>query len=160
MQQQVFLTSQHLYNLAEWSLQNFPSLQRVVIVKRIPRYDSEINSHLSEYGNSVLDDIWIRNGCNKKIVIDKQDLECEGFLREQRYGSTRDNNFDGVHMRGYFATQHMTRTFINMLIRIFPHLRPNENVLRPDSNLRDPRLNRVNNHIYQNGGVTSGVTHF
>ena len=33
-------------------------------------------------------------------------------------------NFDGIHLRGKFAVQHMTRTFINMIINIFPHLKP------------------------------------
>ena len=122
--QEVFIATQKIYNLAERCLRDFPSLERIIMVKRIPRYDSRVNANLSEFGNSVLDDLWFRNGSNNKIVIAKQDLECEGWLRVQRFGNINQNNYDGIHMRGPLATQHMTKTFVRMLCRIYPHLNP------------------------------------
>ena len=57
-------------------------------------------------------------------MIGKQDLECDGELRVHRYGSRYNQSFDGIHMRGSFAQQHMTKTFVNMMVNIFPHLNP------------------------------------
>ena len=45
-----------MYDLADWCLKAYPSLESVIIVKRPPRYDNRVNAHLSEYANSVLDD--------------------------------------------------------------------------------------------------------
>ena len=120
-------SSEKLYDLAEWSLNAFPSLEKVIIVKRPPRYDDRIKAELSEYANYALDDIWKRRGANKNIVIAKQDLECDGLLRVQRYGNPTYHNYDGVHMRGKMAVQHMTRSFIQMLTNIFPHLKTHVN---------------------------------
>ena len=117
-------SSQKMYNLAEFCLNQYSSLESVIIVKRPPRYDDRIKSHLSEYANSVLDDISTGKN-NKRICVSKQDLGCDGKLRVQRFGDPfYSNNYDGVHMRGAFAIQHMTRSFINMMIDIFPHLKP------------------------------------
>ena len=113
-----------MYQLAEWCLSAYPSLTKVIIVKRPPRYDNIIKAHLSEFANNTLDEIWMRKGSNRRIVISRQDLECDGDLRVQRYGDSFHNNYDGVPMKGKFAIQHMTRTFINMMTKIFPHLLP------------------------------------
>ena len=64
-------TSLKTHNLAKCCLDNYPSLERVIIVKRLPRYDCNIKSHLSVYGNSVLDEIWMVNGGDDRIVIAK-----------------------------------------------------------------------------------------
>ena len=100
----------------------FPSLQKVVIVKQIPRYDNRVKAHLSQYANNILDDLWMRDG-STKVVVTKQDLECDGQLRTLRYGIPGSTT-DGVHMRGKLAIQHMTQTFVQMLCKTFPHLNP------------------------------------
>ena len=86
------------------------------------RYDSKINAHLSEYSNSILEELWMTNNCPKRIVIAKQDLECEGITRIQSYGNSDHNNYDGIHLRGPDALPFMTRSFIKMLTNTFPHL--------------------------------------
>ena len=116
----------------------FPSLQRVVIVKQIPRYDSYVKAHLSHYANNVLDDLWMKDG-NNKIVVAKQNLECDGELRRLRYGVIGSTT-DGVHMRGKFAIQHMTMSFVTMLCKVFPHLNPTG-----PGKTRRPPPSRINN---------------
>ena len=66
--------------------ENYPSLQRVVVVKRPKRYDSQINDQLSKYGNNVLNEVWVKLGSPEKIVIGEQDLACDNELRTLRYG--------------------------------------------------------------------------
>ena len=51
----VYKSSEKLINLAINATNNYPNIQRVVIVKRPPRYDSQIKAQLSKYGNKVLD---------------------------------------------------------------------------------------------------------
>ena len=73
--------------------------------------------------DSALDDVHKLKGDNR-IYVAKQNLGCDGKLRIQRFGQPDRSNYDGIHMRGRLATQHMTMTFVNMLTDIYPHLKP------------------------------------
>ena len=116
-------SSVKMFQLAEWCLQKYSSLKSVVIVKRPPRYDNRIKAHLSEYANAILDEMMKKSG-NKNICVSRQKLSCDGYVRMQRFGNPSYNNYDGIHMRGKLAVQHMTMTFINMMVDIYPHLKP------------------------------------
>ena len=120
----MYLTTLQTYELAEKSLLENPNLKRAIIVKQTPRYDDSVKMYLSDYANQVLDDIWKSKGCPNKIVISSLDLHCDGELRYQRYGDMNQGNYDGVHLRGPLAGQHMTMKFIKMITDIYPHLRP------------------------------------
>ena len=99
-------------------------------LKRIFRCDplnddpAQIKYKLSEFGNRVLDDIWLSKGCPKNIHIVQQSLECSGNLLTERFGSPSNRSFDGVHMRGKMAVQHYTRSVINALADIMPNCKP------------------------------------
>ena len=71
---------------------------------------------LSEYGNNLLDELWMTNGCPKNIIIASQPLDCSGELRESRFGKPSDKSFDGIHMRGRLAVQHYTASLINVFL--------------------------------------------
>ena len=104
-------------------------LEKVIILKRIFRCDtvkndpSQIKAKMSEFGNRVLEDMWLTRGCPKSIVITGQPLECEGELRISRYGVPTTNDYDGIHMRGKLATQHYTGSMINILLDNLPGLK-------------------------------------
>ena len=89
----------------------------------ITRYDNKIKAELSKYSNNALDKLLVTKGCSNKIVIGEQDLECENDLRTLRYGYSHYQNYDGIHLKGKLAVQHMTMTYVNMLTNIFPHLK-------------------------------------
>ena len=91
--------------------------------KRLPRFDNKIKAHLSEYGNHILDETWLKNGANNKIVIAKQELENEPNMKIEAYGDSSQLNYDGIHMRGKSSVQIMTRTFVKMLTDLYPHLK-------------------------------------
>ena len=57
-------------------------------------------------------------------MITKLDIECEGEDMLKSYGDPKSQNFDGIHMRGSQAIPHMTRSFVKMLTKTFPHLNP------------------------------------
>ena len=111
-----------MFQLAEKSLVQNKSLQKVIILKRIFRCDNKIKESLSQFANSVYDDIWRQKGCPRNIVIADQKLQCEGSLRVLRYGNEYHRNFDGVHLRGDLATQHYTKSIIGVFTDVFPHL--------------------------------------
>ena len=125
------VSSENSFKLAEKSLAETRGLENVVILKRIFRCDTMVNdpgqirNKLSEYGNRVLDDIWLTKGCPKNIMIGQQTLECQGDLRISRFGSPSDKNYDGIHMRGKLAVQHYTGSVINVLLDVLPGLSPN-----------------------------------
>ena len=121
--QQVFLSSKHTFDLAINSIKNNPNLRKVVIVKRPTRFDSKIAANLSEFGNSVYDDLWMRYNCPRQIVVTKMDVECEGADMFQSYGTPGSTGFDGIHLRGPQAVQYMTRAFVKMLTNNFPLLK-------------------------------------
>ena len=95
---------------------------------------AQIKHHLSEYGNRVLDDLWLSKGCPKNIKIMKQDLDCKGELRMSRFGAPSSKGYDGVHMRGKLATQHYTRSVIDILLDVMP------NVLQTPPGMPGPKL--------------------
>ena len=73
----MYIASKQTFDIALNSIKNNPHLQKVVLVKRPPRFDSPIAAHLSDFGNNVLDDLWMRNNCPLKIVIKQMDIECD-----------------------------------------------------------------------------------
>ena len=121
--QQVILSCKKIFALAQQCVSNNPSLKKVVIVKRPPRFDSEVAAHLSNYGNNMLDEIWMRSGRPENIEIVTQEIECQGEDLIQSYGNPNDKQFDGIHLRGPQAIPYMTRSFIKMVVKSFPDLK-------------------------------------
>ena len=76
-------SSERTFELAQRSLKENNALEKVIILKRIFRCDplkndpTQIRSKLSEYGNRVLDDIWLSKGCPDNIILAQQPLECQ-----------------------------------------------------------------------------------
>ena len=58
-----------VFRIAQEALNNHTNLRKVVIMKRIPRYDNHIRSELTKYGNYAYDKLWRENGCPANIVI-------------------------------------------------------------------------------------------
>ena len=79
--------SNKIHDLAKWCLDAYPILERVIIVKRLPRFDDNMKSHLSVYANNLLDEIWMANGADDRIAVDKQELECDDRSLFQSYGN-------------------------------------------------------------------------
>ena len=97
-------SSEKLFNIAEKSLQENKCIERVVLLKRIFRCDkndpNKLKAKLSEYGNRVLDDLWLDKGCPDNIVLGKQYLESNTEQIIQRFGDPDERNFDGIYLKG------------------------------------------------------------
>lgn len=127
-------SSTKLFKLAEESLAKNRNLEKFIIIKRIFRCDTlesdpnQLKLELSEYANRVLDDIWISKECPKNIQLVKQNLDCSGDLRFQRFGSPSNSGYDGIHMRGSMAIQHYTGSLIQCLLKVIPDCYPANNM--------------------------------
>ena len=84
--EQIYSAAETVFDIAQWALDNYPNLRKVILMKRIQRYDNNIRSELTKYGNFVYEKLWTERGCPANIVIGEHNLECFGNLRELRYG--------------------------------------------------------------------------
>ena len=120
-----------MFKLAEESLKKNPNLQKVIILKSLPRYDSpsidfhSIKTKPNQLANTFYDTLWMQKGCPSNILIVDQNLDCQGPLRKKRFGIPgqvgRDGKpWDGVHMRGTVAAQHYTNSLVRILVDISP----------------------------------------
>ena len=63
-----------VFQLAQKSLKNNPSLKKVIIVKSLPRFDpstvdpNSVKSKLNKFGNTLYDSMWVKNGCPKNTI--------------------------------------------------------------------------------------------
>ena len=149
LKSEIKISSEKIFEVAQKSLAENGSLEKVIILKRIFRCDplrddpSQIKSKLSDFGNRVLEDIYLSKGCPENISISYQPLECQGALRVSRYGSPSAKNYDGVHLRGKLAVQHYTGSMINVLSDAIPNIKPTfpqSNSTSGHSNLRPQRV--------------------
>ena len=84
-----------LFDVAQSAIGQDDTIEKVVIVKRLPRFDDtskeirKIRSDLSEYGNSVYDQIWLKRGRPNKIQIVELDIKCSqsGYRRSIIFGN-------------------------------------------------------------------------
>lgn len=71
-------SSEATFNLAQTALKNNPSIQKVIIMKRIPRYGNEIRAELTKYGNFVYHKLFEQYGSPANIILGDPKLECYG----------------------------------------------------------------------------------
>ena len=142
-------SSNKMFKLAEESISGNPGLE-VVIVERIPRFDStfndpkQIKSQLSLYANSIYRNLWVEKGCPANIQIHDLGLNCYGALREKRYGIPGTRGFDGkmadgIHMRGILAVKHYTDSFVRMLRPSVANSQAGNGQNRADNHTRCPQ---------------------
>ena len=112
----------NLFSVAESSLRNNPNLQKVVIMKQIPRYDTnisdplEVKPALSDIYNNKLTNMWINSELKDKIFVGSHEtIACTGGVREARYRCTQSGRFDGVHLYGPSGMKTYTNSVMQIL---------------------------------------------
>ena len=115
--QQMLLVSYNMFSAATSALASNPDCQQALILEAVPRYDGK--EELNKYGNNMLhqakEESTDANKDRVKIMV--HDLECEGGVRESRYGDGRNGPVDMIHMKGSSGMVAYTRSVAAALAR-------------------------------------------
>ena len=92
--QQMLLVSYNMFAAATTALASNPDCQQALILEAVPRYDGK--EELNKYGNKMLHQAKAESTDKNKdrISIGVHNLECEGGVREARYGDSRNGPVD------------------------------------------------------------------
>lgn len=96
-------------------------MEKVVIMKQIPRYDTtqadplQLKPALSQIYNNTLADRWIKCPLKDKIYVGTHNIDCTGAIRLARYECTQSGRFDGVHLWGASGGKTLTNSVLNIL---------------------------------------------
>ena len=107
-QQKVVVSSQNMFSLAKQSLEQNPSLRKVILMEHPPRFDAKeidptsLKSKLARLANATLSQLWLNSHLKDKIIIGRHSLESTGFGDQHlaRYRNTRTGRYDGIHFYG------------------------------------------------------------
>ena len=115
--QQMLLASYNMFAAATNALASNPDCQQVLLLQAVPRYDGK--EELNKYGNEMLHQAKAEStDVNKdRVKIGVHDLECEGGVRESRYGDGRNGPVDMIHMKGSSGKVAYTRSVAAILAR-------------------------------------------
>ena len=103
--------------IVERALRVFPSLEKVVILERLPRVDDDHLSELSEYSNFVLRQAVESSPLKDKITVvaHKSLMYSTNERMVGIFGPPASPGSDGIHLRGRLGTQLYTDSFINAI---------------------------------------------
>ena len=119
--EQTVMSAKNLFLACEDALKNNPRIEKVVIMKQIPRYDKvdndplSIKQALSQIYNTTMTDLWLNSAQKKKIFVGNHELECSGGIRDSRYKNVLTGAFDGVHLFGSSGGKFYTKSSLNIL---------------------------------------------
>ena len=146
-------SSAKLLDIAENALKKNQNIKKVVIVKRLPRYERgsdilQIKSKLSEFGNICFDQTWQKKGCPENIQIVKIDLQSSSskYLKYLIFGDPSSKSYDGIHMNGEGASRHFTYRAINAIKKAI-HPEKSIGCSKNIQELPNPRYSKTYFHI-------------
>ena len=117
--QEVLIASQNMISAARNIILRNPSVEKVLILDRTPRFDppstdpSSLKPKLSLYANQMLRGLLENCDVKDSIVICSHSLP-ENF-QQNLYGNPDSHGFDGTHLAGVDGKNHYTRSLCNIL---------------------------------------------
>ena len=126
LKQQAFISASNMFSLS-LKIVNANPTTNVFLMKRTPRVDTNhedpngLKSQLSEYADSIYQQLWIEHGCSPQIIIgDHFIFNCRGENKDKLFGQPNTRNYDGVHFRTNFGKQQYTRSVLLTFKRCWP----------------------------------------
>ena len=110
-----FNSATNFFTIGIQAIQDQPSLQKVLLLKMIPRYDDELKSQLSKMFNNKLEELWRMCSVKTKLIIGTHTIECTGAIRESRYRQRNPHKYDGIHLYGRAGKMAYTRSVLQIL---------------------------------------------
>ena len=105
--EEITSSSQKMFALAESALQIHNDLEKVIILRRPPRFDPitsdplQIKPQLSSLGDATLFDLWCNSSFRNQIIIGEHQIP--HLLDDNHplvYGHPQSEGYDGIHMYG------------------------------------------------------------
>ena len=121
LRQEAIISAKNLFSAARNALKIHSSLKKVVLMKRIPRYDPStvdplsLKPVLSELFNNTLTGEWMTCSDKDIIYIGSHNIDCTGAIRESRYREAKTGRFDGIHLLGNSGQKAYTLSVLNIL---------------------------------------------
>ena len=121
LREEAVLCAQNLFCIAEAALEEYPELEKVVLVKNAPRFDppsadpTQLRPLLSQLVDSCYFGLWCESKHKHRIVLGNHDLSL--WSRHDHaniYGSPQLTRYDGVHMIGPSGFDVYTRSMMNI----------------------------------------------
>ena len=90
-EQQTVISAKNFFSVVENALKIQPTLNKVVVLKLIPRYDLPsvdplgLKSDLSKMFNEKLDELCMSSPFQSKVFVGSHNIDCTGAIRESRY---------------------------------------------------------------------------
>ena len=115
------MSSKNIFQAGVNALSASNSLEKIVIMKQIPRYDPtqvdpmSLKPALSQLFNNTLTDLWMNSEFKDRIIIGNHNIECSGAIKESRYRETKTGRFDGIHLYGSSGRKAYTNSVLNIL---------------------------------------------
>ena len=119
--QETVLSATNFFQAAIDALSVSPSLEKVVILNQVPRYDPanvdplSLKPALSQLYNNTITQLWMSSSLKDRIVLGSHNIECSGAIKEARYRETKSVKFDGIHLFGSSGQKAYTLSVLNIL---------------------------------------------
>ena len=120
-------SSKNIFSLAQKTLQQNPSLSKVVIMEHPPRFDpphidpTAVKANLARLANATLGQLWLNSPLKDKIFIGHHSLESTGnsAAHFERYQNSRTGRYDGVHLYGETGRRDYTNSVKSIFLMAF-----------------------------------------
>ena len=120
----VFESSRKLFSIAEAALQTNPSLEKVILLRRPPRFDLlaadplQVKPQLSRLGDAILFDLWCGSTLKEKIFLgDHQIPHQMDSSHPLVFGSPGLPSYDGLHMCGPAGRETFQQSILHILAK-------------------------------------------
>ena len=119
LKQEVAISSKNMITAAQNILEKYPTIKKVLILERTPRFDTKnddplhLKPELSVFANDVLGEEINISGIKDRVFLDTHSLP--NILQDNLYGHRDRFGYDGIHLRGPDGRNHYTRSLCNIL---------------------------------------------
>ena len=118
----IVTSSQQIFTLAEASLHTYPQLEKVIVLKRPPRFDPlaidplQLKPQLSRLGDACLFDLWCNSAFKNKIFLGDHEIPHHlDDVHHMVYGNDDHPKYDGLHMYGPQGHATFQASILNIL---------------------------------------------
>ena len=89
------ISAKNFFQVGESALSNFSSLEKVVLLKQVPRYDPvdvdplSIKPVLVQLYHNTITEQWMNSKFKEDMIIGSHNIDCTGAINEARYRETK-----------------------------------------------------------------------